>query len=142
MAVNGVAIIFVQPSMIGYIKRFDPQHVIVVAALLYGAGIAMHGLGTHVALHMAAVLVWTFGEIIDAPTRSTIVANLAPADARGRYQGALVMTFGAAQLVGPKLGTWVWQHEGANVLWAACLGLGVAVALAFALTARGRRLRS
>jgi MFS family permease len=142
MAVNGVAIILFQPSMIGWIQRFDAQRVIVAAALLYAVGIAMHGLGSHVAIHMAAVIVWTFGEIIDAPTRSAVVSNLAPADARGRYQGALVMTFGVAQLFGPKVGTWVWQHEGANVLWASCLVLGVAVAIAFAITAPGRRRRA
>jgi MFS family permease len=142
MAVNGLAIILLQPSMIGWIQRFDAQRVIVAAALLYGVGIAMHGLGTHVAIHMAAVVVWTFGEIIDAPTRSAVVSNLAPPDARGRYQGALVMTFGIAQLFGPKVGTWVWQHEGANVLWSACLVLGIAVAIAFAITAPGRRGRA
>ncbi|MBA3504057.1 MAG: MFS transporter [Myxococcota bacterium] len=141
MAVNGVAIILLQPSMIGRIKRFDAQHVIVAAALLYGAGIAMHGLGTHIAIHMAAVIVWTLGEIIDAPTRSAVVSNLAPPEARGRYQGALVMTFGIAQLFGPKVGTWVWQHEGANVLWSSCLVIGIAVAIAFAITAPGRRRR-
>jgi MFS family permease len=142
MAVNGVVIILVQPSMIGWIQRFDAQRVIVAAALLYGAGIAMHGLGTHVAIHMAAVIVWTFGEIIDAPTRTTVVSNLAPPEARGRYQGALVMTFGIAQLVGPKVGPWVWQHEGANVLWSSCLVLGIGVAIAFAVTAPGRRRRA
>ena len=141
MAVNGVAIILVQPSVIGWIQRFDAQRVMVAAALLYGAGIAMHGLGTHVAIHMAAVIVWTFGEIIDAPTRSAVVSNLAPPEARGRYQGALVMTFGIAQLFGPKVGTWVWQHEGANVLWSSCLVVGIVVAIAFAITAPGRRRR-
>lgn len=141
MAVNGIVIITLQPSLIGWIQRFDPQRVIVVAALLYGAGIALHGLATHVALHAAAVLVWTLGEIIDFPTRSAIVSNLAPPEARGRYQGALVMAFGAAQLVGPKLGTWVWQHLGPDVLWGACLGLGFVVAAATAATAGGRRRR-
>jgi MFS family permease len=141
MAVNGLLIILLQPSLIGWIQRFDAQRVLVASALLYGAGIAMHGIASHVALHAAAVIVWTLGEIIDAPTRSSIVAGLAPPDQRGRYQGALVMGFGAAQLLGPKLGTWVWQHAGAGVLWGACGVLGVAVALAFAATAPARRRR-
>lgn len=141
MAVNGVAIIVLQPTMISWIKRFDPNRVLVVAALLYGAGTALHGVATHFAFHAAAVFVWTLGEIVDAPTRTSIVANLAPPEMRGRYQGAFVMTFGAAQLVGPKLGTWIWQHVGPGALWAGCLGVSVAVALAFAATAPARRRR-
>ncbi len=141
MAVNGIAIIVVQPSAISWLKQFDPSRVVVASALLYGIGIAMHGIATHLALHAAAVIVWTFGEIIDSPTRSAIVAGLAPPDQRGRYQGALVMTYGAGQLVGPKLGTWVWQHVSPDALWGSCLAIGVAVALAMAATAPARRRR-
>jgi MFS family permease len=141
MAVNGVIIIVLQPAMIGWIKRFDANRMIVVAALLYGAGAALHGAATNVMVHCLAVFVWTVGEIIDSPTRSAIVAGLAPPDMRGRYQGALVMTFGAAQLVGPKLGTWTWQHVGSGAVWGGCLAVGVAVALAVAATAPARRRR-
>lgn len=66
---------------------------------------------------------------------------MAPADARGRYQGAVVMTFGVGQLIGPKLGTWLWQHEGPGVLWGGCLALGVITALVLIATAPARRRR-
>lgn len=141
IAVNGVLIIALQPVIAAWNARRDPTRVIVAAALLYGGGFAMHGLATHVWVHAAAVMVWTIGEIFESPTRSSIVATLAPADARGRYQGAIAMTFGAAQLVGPLLGMWALQHAGPGVLWASCLGLGGAVALAMAVTAPGRRRR-
>lgn len=141
MAVNGLLIIASQPAITAWSTRRDPTRVLVAAALLYGAGLAMHGLATNVAFHAAAVTVWTMGEILESPTRSSVVAAMAPADARGRYQGAIVMTFGAAQLVGPKLGTWAWQHEGPGTLWASCLALGVVVALALTVTAPARRRR-
>jgi MFS family permease len=141
MAVNGLLIITLQPAISTWSTRRDPTRVLVVAALFYGAGFAMHGLATNIGLHAMAVTVWTMGEILESPTRSSIVAAIAPADARGRYQGAIVMTFGAAQLVGPKLGTWVWQHAGPGTLWASCLGLGVVVALALAVTGPARRRR-
>jgi MFS family permease len=141
MAVNGLLITALQPAITTWSTRRDPTRVLVAAALLYGIGFAMHGLATNIGLHAAAVTVWTMGEILESPTRSSIVAAIAPADARGRYQGAVVMTFGAAQLVGPKLGTWIWQHEGPGTLWASCLGLGVVVALALAVTAPSLRRR-
>jgi MFS family permease len=51
------------------------------------------------------------------------------------------MTFGVGQLIGPKLGTWLWQHAGPDVLWGACLALGVIIALAVIATAPARRRR-
>jgi MFS family permease len=66
---------------------------------------------------------------------------MAPADARGRYQGARSMMVGAGFLIAPKLGTWVWQREGPDTLWASCLMLGIVVALALAVTGPARRRR-
>ena len=141
VAFNGLLIILLQPTLAAWAARRDTTRVLVAAALFYGVGIALHGLATTAAFHAAAVIVWTLGEILESPTRAAIVAAMSPADARGRYQGAIVMTFGAAQLVGPKLGTWTWQHAGPATLWTSCLLLGGLVALALVATAPGRRRR-
>jgi MFS family permease len=141
IAVNGVLIIALQPVISTWSTRFDPTRVLIAAVTFFAVGLAMHGLATNLALHAAAVSVWTIGEILESPTRSSIVAAMAPADARGRYQGAVAMTFGAGQLVGPKLGTWVWQHEGPGTLWTSCLVLGGVVVLALAITGPGRHRR-
>lgn len=141
MALNGCLIIVAQPALTAWAARFDPSRVLVGAALLYGAGIALHGAGSFLGVHIAAVLVWTLGEIFESPTRSTIVAAMAPADARGRYQGALVMMWGCAMFVGPNLGTRIWDDAGPTALWLGCGGLGVAVALAVAVTSPSRRRR-
>ena len=101
----------------------------------------MHGLASTLWLHGAAVTVWTLGEILEAPARSTIVAAMAPTSARGRYQGAVVLSFGLARLVAPKLGTWTWEHQGPSTLWASCLALGILVALGHAAAAPARRRR-
>jgi MFS family permease len=141
MAVNGIVIIALQPVISAWLVGKEPTRVLVCAALLYGVGMAIHGLATSVAIHAAAVIVWTMGEILDSPTRSAVVAALAPTDASGRSQGAFAMTFGAAQMVGPKAGTWLWQHQGPDVLWGSCLALAVVVALALVVTAPARSRR-
>jgi len=141
IAVNGILIILLQPALSRWSAGRDPTRLVTAAALLYGVGYAMHGLATSIALHVAAVMVWTVGEILESPTRSSVVATMAPADARGRYQGGIAMTFGAAQLIGPKVGMWTWQHAGPAALWASCLGLGILVALALAATGPARRRR-
>jgi MFS family permease len=141
MAVNGLGIILLQPVISAWGAHRDATRVLAAAALIYGTGFAMHGLATSVVAHGVAVSVWTMGEILEAPTRSSVVAAMAPRDARGRYQGAVVMTFGAAQLVGPRLGTWTLQHEGPGALWTSCLVLGAVVALVLLATAPARRRR-
>jgi MFS family permease len=141
IAVNGIVIIVLQPAISTWSARRDPTRMIALGAVCYGAGFAIHGLATSVWIHAAAVMVWTMGEILESPNRSAIVAAMAPADARGRYQGAIAMTFGAAQLIGPTLGTWTWQHAGPDILWASCLALGLMVAFALVATGPARRRR-
>jgi MFS family permease len=141
LAINGVLIVAIQPWLTAWAANRDPTNVLIGAALLYGAGISMHGLASTFWLHGAAVIVWTFGEILESPARSTIVATMAPASARGRYQGATMLAFGLSRFVGPKLGTWTWEHEGPDTLWASCLALGIIVALGHAAAAPARRRR-
>jgi MFS family permease len=141
LAVNGVLIVAFQPWLTAWATRRDSSSILIAASLFYGAGISLHGLASTLWLHGAAVMVWTLGEILEGPARSTIVAAMAPASARGRYQGAVVMSFGVARLVGPKLGTWTWEHQGPDTLWASCLVFGVAVALGHAAAAPARRRR-
>jgi MFS family permease len=141
IAVNGIFVILLQPILAAWTARHDATRVLVGAALLYGTGIAMHGLAASAAFHAAAVGVWTLGEILESPTRAAIVAAMSPVDARGRYQGAIVLTFGASQLIGPKLGTWTLQHAGPAALWSSCFGLGILVALAIVASGPSRRRR-
>ena len=141
IAVNGVFVILLQPVLAAWTARHDATRVLAGAALLYGTGVAMHVLASSAVFHDVAVGVWTLGEILESPTRAAIVAAMSPADARGRYQGAIVLTFGASQLLGPKLGTWTLQHAGPAALWGSCFGLGILVALAIIATGPSRRRR-
>lgn len=141
IAVNGVFIILLQPAIMSRTTHRDPTRVIAAAAILYGGGFALHGVASNVWLHAAAVIVWTLGEIVESPTRSAIIAALAPPEARGRYQGAIAMMYSGGHLVGPKLGTWTLQNAGSAVLWGSCFALGTLVALAMIATGPARRRR-
>jgi MFS family permease len=144
MSINGILIIVLQPWLAAWAAERDGSRVMSAAWLFYGAGFALHGVAPDhwvygITVHCVAVAIWTLGEILESPVRSALVASLAPADARGRYQGATVMAWGAAFFVGPRLGTWLWEHAGPTVLWASCLGLGIAGAFVTIATAPARR---
>ena len=141
LAVNGVLIILLQPVLTRWSGRFDRSRVLAGAILLYGIAMAVHGIAPIALAHAGAVAIWTLGEILDSPTKGAVVADLAPASARGRYQGALVMTWGLAQMIGPRLGTWLWTHEGPATVWNGSLALGALVAALYFITGPALRRR-
>lgn len=141
VAVNGVLIITVQPWLAAWATRHDSSRVLVAAALLCGAGFGLHGVGAAVPLHVAAVVVWTVGEILQSPFYGTVVSTLAPATARGRYQGVFSVAFGMAAAAAPSSGQAAVAVGGPRGPWIACAVLGGLTALGLRATAAGRRAR-
>jgi MFS family permease len=89
------------------------------------------------------VVIWTVGEVIGAAVGPSVVADLAPAALRGRYQGVFGFSFAIASLVAPLAGGWTFQHLGGTVLWMGCLLVSLAAGAGHLAIgpARGRRLR-
>lgn len=141
MGFNGLLIIIFQPLVLARVVKLDPDRMLVVAALLYGAGMLAHGLAPWIVAHIGAVIVWTVAELLESSVRSAMVAAMAPPDARGRYNGAFVMTWGLGALVAPRIGTQIWEDVSPLALWGGCAGLGAFVAFAFWRTAPARRAR-
>lgn len=125
LALNGVLIVLIQPWIADRVGRLDPARAYATAILLQGVGFAMHGLGSTLAWHATALCVWTAGEILATPINSAVVAELAPAHARGRYQGMMVMSWAVAGGLAPVIGAMVMSHLPGEVLWAGCLGVGL-----------------
>jgi MFS family permease len=134
IAVNGVVIVLLQPFVVERLRAVRPGRVLAAAALLTGVGFSMHGLGGAIALHVAAVCVWTLGEIAATPATAATVAAMSAAEARGRYQGVLTMAWGAASFVGPLLGPRILSAGGPLALWGGCLALGAIAAAGFLAT--------
>lgn len=140
IAVNGWLIVALQMPITHWLSRFDRGKLLVVSALLAGAGMAAKVVLTEPWQFALAVSVWTIGEIIGAPLIGPIVADLAPENMRGRYMGTVGMSFSAASMIGAPLGGWVMETFGARSVWLAS-GL-LAVCAAFFYAAVGRRLRA
>jgi len=85
--------------------------------------------------------VWTIGEIIAAAVAPTIIANLAPVERRGLYQGVYGSAWGLSFFLGPLTGTWIFDRFGPYVLWTACSALGVLLATGYLLLSRAGHRR-
>ena len=128
IALNGVLIVVLQPLVAGWLSRLPRVPLLAASQLVVGLGFGLNSLATTTPAYAAAVVVWTLGEIGGAALASSIVADLAPPELRGRYSGMYGMSFGAAAILAPILGTAVFDAAGPVILWVGCAALGAAVA--------------
>jgi MFS family permease len=125
ISVNGVLIIATEFWISGRSRRYPPQLVMALGAVVLGGGYALMGaVGTSIPLLLVTVLVWTFGEMLGSPTGQAYLAALAPPDLRGRYAGGLGLAWSLAFTVGPILGSAALE-AGHGVLWLGSLALAV-----------------
>jgi MFS family permease len=130
IAVNGVTIIVAQPLIARWVGPLDHGHVAAVGMTLLGAGFGVAALAHATWQYAMSVFIWTLGEATVMAVAQAIVAQLAPVQLRGRYNGVYGATWSAALLVGPLAGTWLIHGYGSTALWLACLATGLAGALA------------
>jgi MFS family permease len=136
MSLNGALIIGLELWLTGVTRRFAPRVAIAAGLLLIGVGYGSTGFA-HTATTMAAtVVVWTFGEMCFSPVASAYVADIAPEDMRGRYQGLFALTFSFGMVMAPIGGTALLGID-PRLLWGVCLGLGVFAAML--VTANAKR---
>jgi len=64
-----------------------------------------------------SMIIITIGELIIVPTSSTYVANLAPANMRGRYMSIYSLTWSLSIGIGPLLGGFLSDNFGPPATW-------------------------
>lgn len=124
---NGLLIVLCELPLTMWTRRFPTLWMMALGYLLCGLGFGMNALGGTTAVYIAAMTVFTFGEMISLPVGAAYVAELAPAELRGRYMGANGLTWASALIVGPSLGMalFAWSP---NALWIASAACGVIAA--------------
>lgn len=147
IALNGVMIVAGQLFVPRLIKGRSSSRVLALAAVVLGAGFGLTAFTHTPLLYAGAVFVWTLGEMLNAPSNSTMIAELSPVSMRGRYQGAFSLSWSAAAFSAPILGGWIHGQFGNATLWLGCFGLALAVAVVQLISGPARerqaaRLRS
>jgi MFS family permease len=129
IALNGILIVALQPFSIRLLAGFARLRVLAVSYVLIGVGFWLTGFASSSWGYAGTVLVWTLGEIGTAGLLGSLVSDLAPPEARGRYAAVWGTSFGIATLIAPLVGTRLYQYVGPSALWTACLAGGVVAAL-------------
>lgn len=128
IAINGVLIVLLQPLAVRLLPRFRRSRALCAGAALTGLGFGLTALCKSPAGYALSIVVWTLGEIVFSPLVPTVIADLAPADLRGSYQGVNQITWGASSFAAPALGSLVLGRLGGRALWGLCLGQCLAAA--------------
>jgi MFS family permease len=140
IALNGVLIVAGQMLVSRVLATRRPAYVMPVSAVVIGIGFGLTAFAHTPVLYAATVLVWTVGEMLNAPSNAALLAGLSPVSMRGRYQGVFGLSWQAASFLAPTLGGLV-RGVGNTELWLGCLGLGLAAAVWSLIAAPARERR-
>ncbi|AEW94855.1 MULTISPECIES: MDR family MFS transporter [Streptomycetaceae] len=138
IGVNGLLIVVLQIPLTRLMQGRDRGTLLLVASVLLGGGFGLTFFATAPWFYALTVVVWTLGEIAHAPTSMSVVAELSPVEARGRYQGMYSLAWSAATFAGPLAGGVALDRWGA-AMWPACAVIGVVVGVGYRVLLRGRR---
>lgn len=131
VGVNGAVVVALSIPLSRVVEGRGPLRVLTLASVLMGAG-WLAALPAHSTFGYAtSVVVWTFGEILFAAVGPALVASLAPAHARGTYQGFFAAAWGVAAVVAPAGGAAALAAWGADTLWIGSFVAGLGTAVAF-----------
>jgi len=139
LALNGLWVAVAQVPVTHFSSRRRVTQGLALGALLYGIGYGLAAFSVRPLPLFLCVSVFTLGEMLFVPLGSVYVAQMAPTPLRGRYMGALQMTYGVGRALAPSLGASVLEAWGDRTLW--LLSPAVGALAAFGLLLLDRRER-
>lgn len=133
IAVNGVVIVLLQPFAARWLERFRPTVVMAFSGVLVGVGMGLTIFAHSHWAYAGTVVVWTLGEIGMAGFGQALIADLAPAAARGRYQALFTLGFSSSMVLAPAAGTTLLTTVGPVGPWVGCVVGGLVLLVGYLL---------
>jgi len=136
---NALMCVLVQFPLTQVSRRFRPLPVIGVGMLIYALGVGSVALMNSFWGFWASMVLMTFGELTLIPTVSKYIADLAPADMRGRYMSFYWFAWGIARGAAPLIGGFLNDNISPRSIWIGGLTIGLASTIGlFIFSARKR----
>lgn len=123
LSVNGILIVVCQIPVTHLMNRFHRVLVIIIGEVAIAIGFGLTTFAETGPLFLTTIIVWTMGEVIQAAFKQSLVADMAPADMRGRYMGVFSLCHAIGLTVGAPAGGRILDTWGPNVLWPLCFGI-------------------
>jgi predicted MFS family arabinose efflux permease len=139
IALNGLLIVVLMIPMTSLITRYHRGNMIALSAVVMACGFGLTGVATTPWHFAGTVVVWTVGEMMNAPLMLAVIGDISPPHLRGRYMGVYAMCFSVAVMIGAPLGGLVLEHKGGAYVWGGSAAAGTMAAAVFWLVRkRGR----
>jgi MFS family permease len=136
---NALMCVFVQFPVTQISRRVRPLLVISVGMMIYAIGVGSAALMNSFWGFWASMVLMTFGELTLIPTVSKYIADLAPADMRGRYMSFYWFAWGIARGAAPLIGGFLNDNISPRSIWFGGLIIGLASTIGlFIFSARKR----
>jgi predicted MFS family arabinose efflux permease len=116
-ATNAIMVVLFQVAVTRFVKRYFLWWSMAVGALFYALALTGVAFATGFWTLWLCMIVLTIGELIITPTASTLVANLAPPDKRGRYMSIYGLNWSVAAGIGPVAGGYLSDKYGPQATW-------------------------
>jgi MFS family permease len=137
---NALMCVFVQYFVTLITRRHRTLPVSAAGILVYALGAGSVALMTGFWGFWLSMVILTFGELILIPTASKYVADIAPADLRGRYMSVYWIGWGLARMTAPLVGGFLNDAIAPRAIWIGGLVIGLTSAIGLVVLARRERL--
>jgi len=122
---NALMCVFVQYFVTRVTRRHKTIPVVGVGVLIYALGTGSVALMTGFWGFWLSMVILTFGELTLVPTASKYVADIAPADLRGRYMSIHWLGWGLARTLSPIVGGFLNDNISPHAIWIGGLLIGL-----------------
>ena len=122
---NALMCVFIQYFVTRVTRRHQTLPVVGVGMLIYALGTGSVALMSNFWGFWLSMIILTFGELILVPTASKYVADIAPADLRGRYMSIHWLGWGLARTLSPIIGGFLNDHLAPRAIWIGGLLIGL-----------------
>jgi MFS family permease len=133
---NALMCVFVQYFVTLITRRHRTLPVVAIGMFIYAVGAGSVALMTGFWGFWLSMVILTFGELTLVPTASKYVADIAPADMRGRYMSIYWLGWGLSRTLAPLIGGYLNDHVSPQSIWYGGLALGLASTLALVVLAQ------
>lgn len=131
---NALMCVTLQVVVTRMFRRIRVEYTIITGMFLYAIGVGSVALMTSFMGFWSSMVLMTFGELVLIPTATKFIADIAPADLRGRYMSFYWLAWGISRAVAPVLGGALHDNIAPVAIWWGGLTLGLtSVALLFTL---------
>jgi MFS family permease len=119
ISMNGILVVLFELPLTTLSQRIGFDRSMIIGYSCVGLGFGAIGLMTTVPAIIACLIVFSVGEMLTMPVAVAQIADLAPANMRGRYLGGYGFTWAVSLMIAPMFGSILFELHPA-ALWITC----------------------